>query len=412
MDKKINVLVVPSDTIGGVGFYRSIQPHIQLEEQYKDTFDITIEPDINWNDLDFIGKFDIVNFHKGIYPNMNGFRNALKFCKEKNIVTIMDIDDNWDLHSKHPLYASQKHYGLDRLTKENMKIVDCVTTTTPIFAEKIKKFNPNVYILPNAINPEDERFKIVKEKSDKLRIGLIMGSSHEEDMKMLSGLTSKLSKDVLEKVMFVLCGFDLRGSTRTINKETGEVTTRDIKPMETVWYRYEKLLTNDYRICSSKYKDFLHLFIPNSEYPDIKNEHYKRCWTKDINNYYKHYKEIDILLVPLTNNDFNACKSQLKVVESCFSNTAVIASNFGPYTIDLVSAIDKGGTINKKGNALLVDERKSHKDWARYITKCVENPDLVQMLQNNLYESIHEEYDLRNVTKKRYELYNNLIKRS
>lgn len=411
MSEKIKVLVVPSDTIGGVGFYRSIQPHVQLQEQFSDDFDITIDANFNWGNLEEIAKYDIINFHKGIYPDMNAFKNALNFCKENNIVTIMDIDDCWNLHSKHPLYISQKHYGNDVKTVENLKLADYVTTTTPIFANKIKKINENVVIFPNSINPEDERFIVKKEKSDKLRIGLIMGSSHEHDMALLNGVVNKLPKDVLDKITLVLCGFDTRGTITQINRETGEITKRPIKPEESVWCRFESCITDDYKICSPEYKRFLQLYVPNSEYPDLKNEHYKRCWTKDINSYYQHYKEIDILLVPLEDNDFNCMKSQLKVIEAAFSNTAIIASNVGPYTIDLVNIFDKGGVINEKGNALLVDPKKNHKDWAKYITKCANSPELVNTLKERLQKSICEEYDLRNVTKKRSEFYKKIVKK-
>lgn len=407
--EKIKILVVPSDTIGGVGFYRSIQPHIQLQEQFPDTFDVTIEPNPNWRDLETLSTYNMIHFHKGIYEDMQGFRDALAFCKEKGIITVMDIDDNWDLHNLHPLYYSQKHYKLDVMTKDNLKLADYVTTTTSIFANKIKKFNKNVFVLPNAINPEDPRFKVVKPKSDKLRIGLIMGSSHEQDMKLLNGVVSKLGKDIINKITLVLCGFDTRGTMRYINQETGEVTTENIKPKDTVWYRYEQCLTDNYKICSPNYTNFLHMFVPNSEYPYIASENYKRCWTKDINNYYQHYKEIDILLAPLEETDFNACKSQLKAIEACFSNTAIIASNFGPYTIDLTNIIDKGGNINDTGNALLVDKRKNHKDWVRYITKCVNDPELVKTLQQRLHDSLCDKYDLRNVTKERADFYTSIM---
>ena len=36
---------------------------------------------------------------------MEVFWSALKYFKENNIVTIMDIDDNWDVGQFHPLYA-------------------------------------------------------------------------------------------------------------------------------------------------------------------------------------------------------------------------------------------------------------------------------------------------------------------
>ena len=56
--EKIKVLVVPSDTIGGVGFYRSIQPHVQLQEQYGSDFDVTISPDFNWANLEEVKKYE------------------------------------------------------------------------------------------------------------------------------------------------------------------------------------------------------------------------------------------------------------------------------------------------------------------------------------------------------------------
>ena len=58
--EKIKVLVVPSDTIGGVGFYRSIQPHVQLQEQYGSDFDVTISPDFNWANLEEVKKYKII----------------------------------------------------------------------------------------------------------------------------------------------------------------------------------------------------------------------------------------------------------------------------------------------------------------------------------------------------------------
>ena len=126
-------------------------------------------------------------------------------------------------------------------------------------------------------------------------------------------------------------------------------------------------------------------------------------------HYYEHYGEIDVLLVPLLDNDFNKCKSQLKVIESAFANVAIIASDFGPYQIDLKNAIQKGGEIDKTGNALLVDPKKNHKLWSKYITMLANNPDLVKMLQKNLHDSIVEKYDIRNVTKQRAELYRKLL---
>lgn len=410
---KIKVLCVPSDNTGGVGFYRSIQPHAQLGEQYAEEFDVTITTQIPIGDWNFYKSFDIVHFHANIMmvDNYEGIQNVIKGIKEMGIKVVVDIDDYWDLPISHPLYNSRKIGNHSEKIKWGIANADYVTTTTPLFAEKIRKLNKNVIVLPNAINPEDDRFKVKKPQSELLRIGFVMGSSHEPDMAVLQNFVSKLPQSTIDKIQIVLCGFDTRGTTTLYDPVTHKSTSRPIKPTESVWARYEYLVTDGYRIIDENYKHFLLSYIPDIQYPGEENKHYRRCWTKDINNYFQHYANVDVLIVPLEENEFNRYKSQLKVIESAFSNTAVIASDFGPYKIDLVSAIEKGGGINPKGNALLVDKKRGHKLWPKYVTMLANNPDLVKQLQENLHTDIAEKYDLRTVTKTRAEFYKDLIKK-
>lgn len=411
---KIRILVVPSDTIGGVGFYRSVQPHIKLDQMFSDEFEVTIDANPNLQNLPWYDQFDIVHIHKGLFTNQPAFNILLDYLHHKNIVTVMDIDDNWDLGMHHPMSGGGKY---DKDKDEHKKIIlwnlqhfDYVTTTTEIFAEKIAKFNKNVKVIPNAIDPTDERFITHKKPSNFLRVGVVWGSAHEYDMALLSNIANRLPKDVVEKIQFVLCGYDLRGNMKVYD-EKGKVEDRPIKPTESVWYRYEKMFTDDYRIVSENYKKFLHLFIPNAVYPGVENEHYKRYWTKDMNHYFSHYDDVDVLLAPIEANEFNRVKSPLKVAECCFSNTAIIASDYGPYTLDLKSIIQKGGIIDPTGNALLVDEGKNHKLWAKYVEKLVKEPELVPLLKKNLYDSVHEKYDLRNVTRDRAEFYKSIVRK-
>lgn len=408
---KKKILVVPSDNIGGVGFYRSTQPHIKLAELFPDEFDVTIDMNPNFKDHEALSKYDLIHIHKALFRDMESFEGFMKFAKENNIATVMDIDDNWNLGMHHPQAASQKIYKLDKVITHNLTLFDYVTTTTPLFAKEIAKYNPNVKVIPNAIDPTDERFQINKPESKFLRVGLIMGSTHEYDMALLNNIANKLKPETREKIQFVLCGFDLRGTIKMINQQTGEVNERPIKPKESVWYRYEKMLTDDYKIISPEYREFLEMFLNNVQYPNVENEHYKRCWTKDIDHYYSHYNEIDVLLAPLEVNVFNYVKSPLKVAECAFSHTAIVASNYGPYTLDLKSAVGYGGVTDPTGNALLVDETRNHKDWAKFVDKLANDPALVKQLQDNLYESVHEKYDLRNVTRDRAEFYKSIIKK-
>ncbi len=405
---KINVLVVPSDTVGGVGFYRSIQPHLYLEEHYPDDFSITIDANPKWDDLEGFKKYDIIHIHKGLFTNMGAFMVAMAYFKNNGIVTVMDIDDHWRLGPHHPSYASHKRFNIAERIKNNFKIFDYITTTTPIFANEIKPFNKNVYVFPNAINPRDERFTINRPESSKIRIGLIMGAQHEYDMRLLTGLTNRFDRDTLSKIELVLCGFDTRGTMKIIGKD-GSVEERPIKPDETVWFRYENILTDGYKIVSPEYKEHLMKALPDTDYEKVEDECYHRYWTKDINHYYQHYNNVDILLAPLETTDFNKVKSQLKAIECCFAHTALIASDFGPYQLDLINLFEKGGTINENGNAVLINENKNHSDWYKAIKKLVDNPELITKLQDNLYNSLHEKYDLKTVCAYRAEFYKTII---
>jgi glycosyltransferase involved in cell wall biosynthesis len=135
---------------------------------------------------------------------------------------------------------------------------------------------------------------------------------------------------------------------------------------------------------------------------------YRRLWTRDINNYARNYNHLDISLAPLVETKFNAFKSQLKAVEAGFYKKVLVAQNFGPYTLDLINVFD-GHNINPKGNAVLIDSQKNHKQWHQYIKRLVDNPELITMIGENLHETVKNKYNLRNVTAQRAEFYRSVV---
>jgi len=408
MDKKVKILVVPSDR-AGCGYFRSVSPHRWLSEHMGDIFDVDIMflQDIVQNkNLDqFLSKYDIIHIHKQLDKDCK----LIDLAKFLGVKTIVDVDDNWNLGTWHPMSASARAERWDIPITEHLRKADMCSTTTDIFAQEIKKYNKNVKVFPNAIDPSEKQFqpKDTRE-TDRMRFGMICGSSHLHDFKLLDGIIAKLDKETLDKIQFVLCGFDTRG-TRTIRyQDTGKVETRPIKPEESVWYQYEKIITDNYSIVSKDYKDFLLKFYPQVNYPN-NDEAYRRCWTKDINEYATHYNNIDVLLVPLATNDFNRVKSQLKVSEAGFFHKGIIASNFGPYTIDLKSMITKGNEYHEDGNSLLVDPNKGVKQWGKYITWLANNPDKLKIMQDNLYNTVKDTYNIETVCKDRARKYLELV---
>jgi len=404
MSKQIKVLVLPSDR-SGVGKFRSIDPHLFLQSEHSSEFHIDINYEPPMNDINFYKNYDIVAFHRNISPDFELGNNLIKELNALGVVTVCDIDDYWLPTKEHPIHSVIKLHNIDKKIIENLKVAKYVTTTTTLYADVIRKFNKNVFVFPNAINPNDPQFKEPTLPSDKVRVGWLGGSSHLHDLMLLDKSFASLSK-YRSKLQFVLCGFDTRGIVTEINAETNEQKKRNIKPEETVWATYEKIFTQNYSIIDLDYKNFLLKFAQET-YEGEENQSYLRVWTKPVTSYAKNYSKFDISLAPIKNHVFNLMKSQLKVIEAGFYKKAIIASNLGPYTIDLKHAINKNGFGS--GNALLVDENNNKYDWGKYIEKLMKNPNLITDLGESLYETVKDKYSLITVTNNRAEFYKSII---
>jgi len=403
--KKIKVLVLPSDRTG-VGKFRSVDPHVMLQNNHVDDFHVDIDYDPRINDDNYWRQYDIVHFHRSIGQDYNQAPLIIQKLNSMGIVTIMDLDDYWLPTKEHPVHQLVLQNKLHEKILANMRVAGHVITTTSIFATEISKYNKNVYVLPNAINPNEPQFQSETKPSDKLRFGWLGGSSHLHDLKLLDGFSSKLS-NLKDKYSLYLCGFDTRGTVTEINQQTGEQKQRPIKPEETVWARYEEIFTENYTMVTPEHKQFLMKF-KEEEYVSDVIPFYNRVWTKPVTSYASNYRLFDVSLAPIKNHIFNRVKSQLKVIEAGFYKKAIIASNIGPYTIDLKHALKNGEFTD--GNALLVDEVRNHSDWAKNMKKLIENPNFAYDLGQRLYETVKDTYDLNKVTRDRAELYKTLVK--
>lgn len=110
-------------------------------------------------------------------------------------------------------------------------------------------------------------------------------------------------------------------------------------------------------------------------YPEILNTKYK-LGAEPPNRYGLLYSSIDVSLVPLIGSDFASCKSNLKLIEAAYTNTAVIVSDVKPYK----------GYITRS-NAIIADD-----DWGecvRILGK-VNDFEYINVLANNLRETMAE----------------------
>ena len=405
---KIRILAIPSDK-HGVGKYRISDPYTFIGENFQNEIHIDLVTKVEPNDDEFFKNYDIVVLHSFIHLTSHEDNiNRIKWLKQNGIKVVMDIDDLWFVDHRHPMYQHIKHNKIGEKKIEMLKLADYVTTTTPIFADTIKRNLKieNILIFPNAVNEDEDQFKPKPTKSDKIRFGWLGGSSHLYDIELLEQGISTTHNSFKDKVQFVLCGFDLRGTVHEIDRQTNQQKQRPIEPMETVWYKYEKIFTENYKTLDEEYKNYLLSFM-QIPYDDA-NKPYRRVWTQEITKYANNYNLFDVSLAPIVESEFNANKSQLKIIEAGFHKKAIIASEAKPYTLDLVSAVDEG-KFNEKGNALFVNPKRNHKDWGKHMKRLVENPNMIEDLGNRLYETVKDKYSLKKVCQDRVEFFKSII---
>ena len=218
-NKKYKICVLPSDRTG-VSKFRSVDPHTYLQDMYPDEFWVDIVYDPPYYDDNFWKGYDLIHYHRSIGPDYEASKALAKRLTKWGIPHIMDIDDYWLPTMDHPAYHMIKNAKVDIHIKDCIKLATHVTTTTKVFAAEILKLNKSVHIYPNAIDHNEKQYVPQPTKSSKIRIGWLGGSSHMEDLQILSGVFGRLNSERKGKFQTVLCGYDLRGTMTEIDPRT------------------------------------------------------------------------------------------------------------------------------------------------------------------------------------------------
>jgi hypothetical protein len=162
---KIKILAIPSDSYG-VGKFRILDPYKFIGDNYSDEIHVDIV--FNAEDKDETFKnYDIVIFHSFIHQLPHEVNvKRVNWLKSQGIKVIMDIDDLWFVDQRHPMFYQLKEHKIGEKKVELLKLVDYVSTTTPLFADtiKLKLGLTNTVIFPNAVNEDEQQFQPKKTK--------------------------------------------------------------------------------------------------------------------------------------------------------------------------------------------------------------------------------------------------------
>jgi glycosyltransferase involved in cell wall biosynthesis len=389
----IKVLAINADN-DGVGLHRVLAPHISIDEPDV-IVDIRFINDHTLPILDerYLSQYQIFFYNKPLPFDQNQLKIFNDIIKKYNIKTVYDIDDYWILDSTHNNYKTWKQNNGTQITLDHVKNNDYITTTTPIFADYIKEYNKNVIVLPNAINFNEQEWCSNKIESDKIRFIWGGGIAHMQDLRLMTKSFESFDKDFLNKAQVYLCGFDLR-----LHTEKGMVqkANEDRNP----WIFFEDIFTNKKKwVKNPVYYSWLNNY-DNVVLDEFKSEFYQRRWTKPVLTYGEMYNEADVALAPIKNNiTYNFVKSQLKVIEAGAHKCPIIASEFGPYTID-----DIEGKYDKKPKGFLVNENDKL-GWYNNMKWFTENPNALIDYGLNNYEYIKNNYSMEVVNKIRCDFY-------
>ena len=371
----MKVLLITAEKYTGLNYHRQLTPFRNLDIEYEERPSFNLE----WEDS-FLKKFSCVSFLRTIDLQFKT-KEIIERLHKLGIKVHFDIDDYWELPEVHALYRGFVQHKVGEQVVNALKGSDLITTTTTYLAEKIKKYNKNVEVLPNAINPEEEQWEINHQEHPRVRIGYIAGVHHLEELQMLYPNLQKLWKvrDLHNQWQLCPAGFNLNKTEKGMQMNA--------------YYNYvERVFTNEYKNVNKNYEEYLKLNNPENN-DKMQEVHYKRLWGLDTFNYAKLYDLVDVSLAPLIPNEFSQCKSELKMIEAGFKKKPIIVSNIAPYTI-----------LADKYNSIMVNHQSRNEGWYFAMRKLIREPELREDLAEQLYEDVKDTYHINTVNKKRKQL--------
>lgn len=326
----INIGATISSPGGACSFYRSVGPFSKIKEV---SFSILKEG--NWQTY---SNLDIIYMERPVYDS---FVDGAKMAKAFNLPLWIDFDD--DLF-EIPHYNPANEFFSDKNKKKNIEeiceIADVITVTTEKLKERFSQFNRNVIVVPNALN--DFNFPIdIKNPSDNKIISWRGSGTHRGDL------------------------------------------------ME---YRYPMIQSME------KNKDWIWAWFGDQYWmvsDDMDQSRIRKFTVQEIIRYFSVFHAIapGVHVVPLKDNFFNRCKSNIAWLEATSAGAVTLGPAFEEWDHPGITRYESIEDFGEKLNMLCRDEKYRRKVW------------------NSSLEYIKEHLLLSKVNQKRIAIINALLSR-
>lgn len=267
----------------GTGHYRITHPLLALQNLGHDVSIIQAEYGLRFTSHQLVADILWVQRmnDQSIYRCIEGIPLHLR------PKVVYEIDDLvWDTHVKRLTGDDRLQRDLHRTVPPMIRMADAVTCSTPELAEECRAFNPNVYVIKNAIDFGNRnwsaRINRPAEAEGKTVIGWSGSGWHQGDLAVIG----KSLRDTL--LAHPECHFIGQGDAPNLCQ----------------WLRELKLPMKRVSVID---------WMPFNEHPAI-------------------YSVFDIGIAALASNPYNRCKSELRLMELGAKGVPYVASRVSPYS--------------------------------------------------------------------------------
>lgn len=362
----MNILIISSkyvnrQVVSGVDYHRLYAPYLKLSKDYKD-INVSITRHPIQVPAEVLKTIDVAVFHNCMIADgrestyheqkLYGSVESIDLLKSFGIKVVCDIDDTWDIPPSNENYKSSRtiYYGKSLRTHivDSIMKSDHVTTSTLPLKEKVELLAKNIQAthIPNGIDSTNPMFSTKKDTSDKfVTFGYGKVASQPEDLELMKPFLKWAYEQPNFRLKFI--GYDGSEHHKKVHK---------------ILSRKEEVSREQYGI------------IPRVS-PHV---------------YGNYYKDIDVLITPLADIEFNHYKSHLKMIECAFTDTVFLGSNVPPY-----AEFDGG---------IKFDNLDELKETAYFLLQGVNKVDY-----NGLLKEAMLPYDLVEVNRERYSFLNYLV---
>jgi hypothetical protein len=287
MKKILIVTPVPHDSTSlyrAFGVFQNLKKHADIE-----LVNLAGNPSVTWVDLI---QADILFMHRPFQPAQ---LSLAQYCRKLGKPLWVDFDDDLLHVPDHMTFAPiyQNPENINALV-ECTKMADVVTVTTTGLRDVYSKINPNVQIIPNALN--DDLFGKMREtipENDEKIVGWRGSETHFMDLMVHADAINAAIQST-------------RGQKKAtiINIRSGK---NMVKPWEWVFMGFRPFFINGIK------------HVPVS----------------DPMPYFENIRRINpkIMMVPLIDNTFNRCKSNINAIEAYFSGAVPLVPDWPEWNV-------------------------------------------------------------------------------